>query len=69
MEGLQQEINKLLDIITVLLIKLEEAGDDVISEIKLILDKSRTEIVLIQNSIRDSYIESEDGHINDDIIQ
>merc|ERR1712133_218052 len=65
MEGLQEEADKLLDIITVLLIKLEEAGDNDVSEIKLILDKSKKEIVLIRDSIENKCQET-DGDIEDD---
>ena len=53
MEGLQADIEKLLDIITVLLVKLDAAAveNDVVSEIKMILDKSRNEVQLIQQSL------------------
>ena len=51
MEDFQEEIVKLLDVITVILAKLDEIGDNVVSEIKVILDKSRNEVALIQNSI------------------
>merc|ERR1711862_657164 len=51
MEDFQEEIVKLLDVITVILAKLDEIGDNVASEIKVILDKSRNEVAVIQNSI------------------
>ena len=52
MEGLQIEMEKLLDIITVLIVKLEAAAEnDVVSEVKLILIKSRNEVQLIQESL------------------
>ena len=47
MEGLQEQMEKLLNIITFLLVKLDEV--DVDTEIKLILDKSRNEVALIQH--------------------
>ena len=66
MEGLQIEIEKLLDIITVLLVKLEEAGNNVVSEIKYILDKSRNEVQLIQNSLTLKYKQEECHYEEDD---
>ena len=68
MKGLQEDIDKLLDIITVLLIRLEDIGDDVVSEIKLILDKSRNEIVVIQDSIRGKH-KTVENQFDDDIYE
>ena len=51
MEDFQEEIVKLLDVITVILAKLDEIAENVVSEIKVILDKSRNEVARIQNSI------------------
>ena len=51
MEDFQEEIVKLLDVITVILVNLDEIGENVVREIKVILDKSRNEVARIQNSI------------------
>ena len=52
MEGLQEEIEKLMDIIAVLIVKLEAAAmNDAVSDIKMILDKSRNEVQQIQESL------------------
>ena len=59
MEGIQKEIENLLNIITVLLVKLEDAEDDVVGEVKLILDKSRNEVLLIQHSLLAKYKQEE----------
>ena len=50
MEGIQSEIEKLLNVITVILLKLGEIENDIVSDVKLILDHSKTEVVLIQRS-------------------
>ena len=64
MEELQVEIEKLLDIIAVLLLKLETAGNEVDSEIKVILDKSRNEVQLIQQSLLQKIKEEDEEHDN-----
>ena len=55
MEEIQSEIERLLDVITVILLKLGEIETDVVSDVKLLIDKSRTEIVSIQRSILKKY--------------
>ena len=60
MEDFQEEIEKLLDVITVILVQLDEIGGNVPSEIKLILDKSRNEVKLIQDSLLDKFKQEED---------
>ena len=51
MESIQTEIENLLNVITVILVKLDEIGDSVASEIKMILTQSRKEVAIIQDSI------------------
>ena len=58
MEGIQAEIEKLLDVITVILLKLSEIENDIASDVKLILGKSKDEVILIQKSILDKYKQS-----------
>ena len=67
MEGLQSEIEKLLDIIAVLLVKLDAAVEnDVVSEMKFILDKSRNEVQLIQQSLLQNIKQEDDINENVD---
>ena len=55
MEGLLTEIEKLLGVITVILLKLSEIENDVVNDVRLILDKSKNEVALIQKSIIEKY--------------
>ena len=66
MEELQVEIERLLDIITVLLVKLETAAqNDVVSDIKIILDKSRSEVQLIQQSLLGKIKQEEEEYFSE----
>ena len=55
MEGLLAEIEKLLDVISVILIQLNEIENVTASDVKLILDKSKIEVDNIQKSILTKY--------------
>ena len=55
MEGLLTEIEKLLDVISVILIQLNEIENVTASDVKLILDKSKNEVANIQQSILTKY--------------
>ena len=55
MEYLQGEIEKLLGVITVILLKLSEIENNVVNDVRLILDKSKNEVALIQKSIIEKY--------------
>ena len=55
MEGILSDVEKLLDVITVILLKLSEIENDIANDVMLILDKSKNEVLLIQKSILGKY--------------
>ena len=65
MEGLQAEIEKLLDVMTVILLQLSEVENYDANDVKLILDKSKIEVTSIQQSIIEIY--RQENTFNDDI--
>ena len=71
MEGILSDVEKLLDVITVILLKLSEIENDIANDVMLILDKSKNEVLLIQKSILgkykqiDSYSFKEDAYHED----
>ena len=62
MANIQAEIEKLLDVIAVILWKLSEIENEVVSDIKLILNKSKEEVSQIQESI---LTKSKENHFED----